>query len=94
MFKYEGLEAVDDFASTNHHGGYYHFLVKKTDTDEVVLDFYTNGYLDGMFYWSDYDCNYHQTRGTCQFSLPVKSKRALRDALRKMALKQLEEEWR
>lgn len=93
MFKYEGLEAIDDFAKTSSHSGYYHFSVKKADTGETVLDFYTNGYLDGMFYWSDYDCNYHQTRGTLQFSLPVKSKRALRDELRKMALKQLEEEY-
>ena len=93
MFKYEGLEAIDDYMNTDCRSGYYHFVVKKSDTNETVLDFYTNGSLDGMFYWSDYDCNYHQTRGTCQFSLPVKSKRALRDALRKLALKQLEEEY-
>lgn len=92
-FKYEGLEAIDDFQNSTSHSGYYHFVVKQADTEENVLDFYTNGYLDGMFYWSDYDCNYHQTRGTMQFSLPVKSKRALRDALRKMALKQIEENY-
>lgn len=92
MFKYEGLEVVDDFKTTNCHSGYYHFLVKKADTEETVLDFYTNGYLDGMFHYDEYQCNYRQCRGTWQFSLPVKSKRALRDALRKMALKQLEEE--
>jgi hypothetical protein len=93
MFRYEGLEAVDDFKTTSCHSGYYHFLVKKSDTDETVLDFYTNGYLDGMFHYDKYQCSYRQCRGTMQFSLPVKSKRALRDALRKMALKQLGEEY-
>lgn len=93
MFKYEGLEAIDDFSKTSSHSGYYHFSVKKSDTGETVLDFYTNGYLDGMFYYDEYRCNYRQVSGTFQFSLPVKSKRALRDALRKMALKQLGEEY-
>ncbi len=93
MFRYEGLDAVDDFAKTSSHGGYYHFLVKKAETGETVLDFYTNGYLDGMFHYDERQCNYRQCRGTMQFSLPVKSKRALRDALRKLALKQLEEEY-
>lgn len=92
MFKYEGLDAIDDYYA-NLRSGYRHFVVKKSDTNETVLDFYTNGYLEGMFYWCDCNCNYLQTRGTCQFSLPVKSKRALRDALRKMALKQLGEEY-
>lgn len=90
-FKYEGLDAIDDFNDSTYHGGYYHFSVKHRDTNVVIIDFYTNGYFEGRFYYSDSDCNYHQTAGTCQFSLPRSSKRRLRDTLRRMAIKSLED---
>lgn len=90
-FKYEGLDAIDDFNDSTHHGGYYHFVVKLRDTNEKIIDFYTNGYFEGMFYYDEYRCNYHQTSGTCQFSLPRRSKDALRNALRRMAIKEIEE---
>lgn len=89
MFTYEGLSAVDNFSTTSSHSGYYHFLVKEKNTGNVVLDFYTNGYFEGMFHYDEIQCIYRQTRGTCQFSLPRSSKRSLRDALRKMALRKL-----
>lgn len=90
-FKYEGLDAIDDFNSSDCHSGYYHFTVKLRDTNERVIDFYTNGYFEGMFHANIYRGIYVQDMGTCQFSLPRSSKRRLRDTLRRMAIKSLED---
>lgn len=89
-FIYEGLDAIDDFNGSEHHGGYYHFRVMLRDTNETIIDFYTNGYLEGMFHANIYRGIYVQDRGTCQFSLPRTSKRRLRDTLRRMAIERLE----
>lgn len=91
-FKYEGLDAIDRIKAGEKRTGYYHFMVTDSESGDIILNFYTNGCLNGKWYYDERACNYRQVEGTCLFSLTTKSKAALRMQLRKMALKELLEE--
>ena len=55
------------------------------DSDgNVLISFATNSQREGKFYFSESDGTYHQTKGTCQFSMP-RDKNAARAKLRRMA---------
>lgn len=88
-FKYQGLEVYD--RSVHDRPYYCHFIVTETATGNVVVDFYTNKVLEGLFLESSRDGTYDQVLGTCQFSLPS-TKSGCRNRLKKMALMALEDD--
>lgn len=56
--------------------------VMARDEDGTCVDFYVNKHLEGMFVKDGND--YHQVKGTMQFSLANKSKRSIQRILKKL----------
>jgi len=89
-FRYTGLEYVD--MPRDQRPCYLTFTATDVTSGEEVVRIVTTKDFDGSFYWSNYDCCYHQDAGTCQFSVPSRSRDALRRYLKKRAEKTLNSE--
>lgn len=91
-FMYRGLEQL--CMPSGERGHYCRFAVYDAITNKMILEFYTNKYLEGQFVYDDKNCVYRQTRGTGQYSLAGLSPITVRSKLRNAAITKLGyEEW-
>ena len=86
-FHYYGLDYCE--MDRKERPYYCNFVVKDAKTGEIIVDVYTNRYLEGSFVLRA-DGTYRQTLGTFQFSMP-RSKSKARARLRKMAESEIAE---
>ena len=87
-FRYSGLEALSCPRSERPY--YVFFGVRDWYTDGLIIEFCTNKDLEGMFI-EQADGTKRQVLGTFQFSLAGLSPITVRNKLKAMAIKTMEE---
>ena len=89
-YSYNGKH-LKEYFSDECHSGYNEFTIAlRKKPDNPLFTIITNGYGEGRFVYDSITCTYHQTLGTCQYSIP-NSEQGIRKALRKELLDMLTE---